>query len=95
MIPSGSGLRTDSTMIRYGGHWGRLKRDLLARFGWRPHPVGATPMAPSLIKCCYRCFDKSPAGDHKTTLTLFGSLCLRLAPFLRGSIMLWQVGITH
>ncbi|GAB6159120.1 hypothetical protein JCM39194_23200 [Desulfotomaculum varum] len=40
MIPFGSGLRTDSTMIRYGGHWGHLKRALLARFGWRPHPVG-------------------------------------------------------
>ncbi|GAB6158924.1 hypothetical protein JCM39194_21240 [Desulfotomaculum varum] len=42
MIPFGSGLRTDSTMIRYGRHWGRLKRALLARFGWRPRPVGAT-----------------------------------------------------
>ncbi|WP_162470936.1 hypothetical protein [Desulforamulus hydrothermalis] len=77
MIPFGSGLRTDSTMIRYGGHWGRLKRALLARFGWRPRPVGATPMAPSLIKCCDRCFDKSPAGDQQTTLTLFCSLCLQ------------------
>ncbi|CCO08356.1 hypothetical protein DESHY_30046 [Desulforamulus hydrothermalis Lam5 = DSM 18033] len=46
MIPFGSGLRTDSTMIRYGRHWGRLKRAILARFGWRPRPVGATPMAP-------------------------------------------------
>ncbi|WP_162470930.1 hypothetical protein [Desulforamulus hydrothermalis] len=69
MIPFGSGLRTDSTVIRSGRPWGRLKRALLARFGWRPRPVGATPMAPSLIKCCNRCFDKSPAGDHKTTLT--------------------------
>ncbi|WP_162470943.1 hypothetical protein [Desulforamulus hydrothermalis] len=68
MIPFGSGLRTDSTVIRYGRPWGRLKRAILARFGWRPRPVGATPMAPSLIKCCDRCFDKSPAGDHKTTL---------------------------
>ncbi|WP_235695549.1 hypothetical protein [Desulforamulus hydrothermalis] len=71
MIPFGSGLRTDSTMIRYGRHWGRLKRAILARFGWRPRPVGATPMAPSLIKCCYRCFDKSPTGDHKTTSLCF------------------------
>ncbi|WP_162829801.1 hypothetical protein [Desulforamulus hydrothermalis] len=46
MIPFGSGLRTDSTMIRYGGHWGRLKRAILARFGWRLRPVGAPPMAP-------------------------------------------------
>ncbi|GAB6156969.1 hypothetical protein JCM39194_01690 [Desulfotomaculum varum] len=75
MIPFGSGLRTDSTMICYGGHWCRLKRAILARFVWHPRPVGATPMAPSLIKCCNRCFDKSPAWDHKTTLTLFGRLC--------------------
>ncbi|WP_072866133.1 hypothetical protein [Desulforamulus hydrothermalis] len=46
MIPFGSGLRTDSTMIRYSRPWVRLKRPLLARFGWRPHPVGATPRAP-------------------------------------------------
>ncbi|WP_162829806.1 hypothetical protein [Desulforamulus hydrothermalis] len=46
MIPFGSGLRTDSTMIRSGRPWGRLKRAILARFGWRPRPVGATPMAP-------------------------------------------------
>ncbi|GAB6156997.1 hypothetical protein JCM39194_01970 [Desulfotomaculum varum] len=39
MIPFGSGLRTDSTMIRSSGHWGRLKRAILARFGWRPRPV--------------------------------------------------------
>ncbi|WP_274377200.1 hypothetical protein [Desulforamulus hydrothermalis] len=31
MIPFGSGLRTDSAMIRYDRHWGRLKRALLAR----------------------------------------------------------------
>ncbi|WP_235695551.1 hypothetical protein [Desulforamulus hydrothermalis] len=43
MIPFGSGLRTDSTMIRSGRPWGRLKRAILARFGWRPHPVGAPP----------------------------------------------------
>ncbi|WP_162829791.1 hypothetical protein [Desulforamulus hydrothermalis] len=46
MIPFGSGLRTDSTVIRSGRPWGRLKRAILARFGWRPHPVGAPPMAP-------------------------------------------------
>ncbi|WP_235695488.1 hypothetical protein [Desulforamulus hydrothermalis] len=79
MIPFGSGLRTDSTMIRYGGPWGRLNRALLARFGRRPRPVCATPMAPLLIKCCYRCFNKSPAGDHKTTLSLFYNLCLQSA----------------
>ncbi|WP_178138485.1 hypothetical protein [Desulforamulus hydrothermalis] len=73
MIPFSSGLRTDSTMIRYGRPWGRLKRTILARFGWRPRPVGATPMTPSLIKCCDRCFDKSLTGDHKTTLSF---LCL-------------------
>ncbi|WP_162470928.1 hypothetical protein [Desulforamulus hydrothermalis] len=39
MIPFGSGLRTDSTMIRSGRPWGRLKRAILARFGWRPRPV--------------------------------------------------------
>ncbi|WP_162470931.1 hypothetical protein [Desulforamulus hydrothermalis] len=73
MIPFSSGLRTDSTMIRYGRHWGRLKRAILARFGWRPRPVGATPMATSLIKCCDRCFDKSLAGDHKTTSNFFAT----------------------
>ncbi|WP_162829799.1 hypothetical protein [Desulforamulus hydrothermalis] len=46
MIPFGSGLRTDSTMIRSGGPWGRLKRAILARFGWRPRPVGAPPRVP-------------------------------------------------
>ncbi|WP_072866125.1 hypothetical protein [Desulforamulus hydrothermalis] len=46
MIPFGSGLRTDSTMIRSGRPWGRLKRAILVRFGWRPRPVGATPRAP-------------------------------------------------
>ncbi|WP_162470942.1 hypothetical protein [Desulforamulus hydrothermalis] len=72
MIPFGSGLRTDSTMIRYGRHWGRLKRA-----SW-PGSAGAHVLwAPaqwllSLIKCCDRCFDKSPAGDHKTTLTFLG-----------------------
>ncbi|CCO08796.1 hypothetical protein DESHY_50104 [Desulforamulus hydrothermalis Lam5 = DSM 18033] len=36
-----SGLRTDSTMIRYGRPWGRLNRAILARFGRLPRPVGA------------------------------------------------------
>ncbi|WP_235695526.1 hypothetical protein [Desulforamulus hydrothermalis] len=87
MIPFGSGLRTDSTMIRSVRPWGRLKRALLARFGRRPRPVGATPMAPLLIKCCYRCFDKSPAGDHNTTSLCFTTFvntlsCTKSAAFL-------------
>ncbi|WP_162829800.1 hypothetical protein [Desulforamulus hydrothermalis] len=46
MIPFGSGLRTDSTMIRCGGPWGRLNRATPARFGRRPRPVNAGPRAP-------------------------------------------------
>ncbi|WP_162470941.1 hypothetical protein [Desulforamulus hydrothermalis] len=76
MIPFGSGLRTDSTVIRSGRPWGRLKRAILARFGWRPHPVGAPPWLLTLIKCCDRCFDKSPTGDHKTT-SLSYDICLQ------------------
>ncbi|WP_162470937.1 hypothetical protein [Desulforamulus hydrothermalis] len=60
MIPFGSGLRTDSTMIRSGGPWGG------AHVLWAP-PQGLL----SLIKCCYRCFDKSPTGDHKSTSLCF------------------------
>ncbi|WP_178138494.1 hypothetical protein [Desulforamulus hydrothermalis] len=89
MIPFGSGLRTDSTMIRYDRHWGSPKRPTRARFGWRPRPVGATPMAPSLIKCCDRCFDKSPTGDHKTTLILFCRFCLQSGSPVRSGELLF------
>ncbi|WP_162470938.1 hypothetical protein [Desulforamulus hydrothermalis] len=78
MIPFGSGLRTDSTMIRSGRPWGRLNRAILARFGWRPHPVGAPQWLLSLIKCCDRCFDKSPTGDHKTTSLCFAAFVYSL-----------------
>ncbi|WP_162470935.1 hypothetical protein [Desulforamulus hydrothermalis] len=71
MIPFGSGLRTDSTMIRYGGPWGRLKRALLARFAWAPTSCGRPQWLLSLIRCCDRCFDRSPTGDHKTTSLCF------------------------
>ncbi|CCO07152.1 hypothetical protein [Desulforamulus hydrothermalis] len=40
------GLRTDSTVIRSGRLWGRLEPARLARFGRRPRPESATPMAP-------------------------------------------------
>ncbi|GAB6158229.1 hypothetical protein JCM39194_14290 [Desulfotomaculum varum] len=67
MITFSSGLRTDSTMIRSSRNWGRLNGP-----SWPgsagAHVLWAPPQfLPSLIKCCYRCFDKSLAGDHETT----------------------------
>ncbi|WP_143147827.1 hypothetical protein [Desulforamulus hydrothermalis] len=41
----GPGLRTDSAMICYGRPWDRLNRARMARFGRRPHDVGATPIS--------------------------------------------------
>ncbi|WP_238457101.1 hypothetical protein [Desulforamulus hydrothermalis] len=70
MIPFGSGLRTDSTVICSGRPWGR-------RAGSAPPGVAHilwALRAPFAYQVLLPCLDKSPTGEHKTTspcLTIF------------------------